>query len=133
MCMMGRTLAMLAAVVLAAGLAPTSVRAESASPAAYDLATRQTDVMSAGEYDGRLKIRIFADGIVTGTFWDTEGRFSPVSGGLDGIRIWLDLGLASPTGERLFTGTFENGKLVAGAQHRSGLRSWTLEGSPASH
>jgi hypothetical protein len=129
--MMGRALAMLPALMLAAALAPATVRAESA-PATYDLNTRQTDVMSAGEYDGRLKIRISADGIISGTFWDTEGRVSGVNGGLDGTKLWIDLGNASPTSQHLFTGTLVDGKLLASAQHDRGLHTWTLEGAPAS-
>ena len=129
--MMGRAHSILTTLAMAAILVPATVQSVMAAPAAYDFMTKQTDVMSAGEYDGRLKIRIGDDGIVTGTFWDTEGHFSGVSGGLDGTKLWIDLGSASPTGRHLFTGTLIDGKLVATAPH--GLHTWTLENIAASH
>jgi hypothetical protein len=131
--MMRRAIAVLPALMLVAALAPTMAGA-GAAPASYDLNTRQTDVMSAGEYDGRLKMRISADGIVSGTFWDTEGHVSSVSGGLDGTKLWIDIGNASPTGRRLFNGTLVDGKLTATAVAATrGLHTWVLEGTPATH
>ena len=129
--MMVRGITALAALLIAVILAPGTARADTAAARYFDLNTRQYDVMSAGEYDGRLRIRISADGIVGGTFMDTQGGLSQVIGGLDGTKIWIDLGHASPTNQHLFNGTLIDGKLVAGAAH--GIHTWTLEGTPAKH
>lgn len=128
--MMIRKIALLPALVLAATLGSSAANAEPEAHT-YDLATKQTDVMSAGEYDGKLKLRVFPNGIVAGTFMDTQGHVSSVTGGLDGTKIWIDLGAASPTSAHLFVGTFADGKLVANAQHSSGLRTWVLNGTPS--
>jgi hypothetical protein len=115
------------AAALIATFAPPAARAE-APPQVYDFETHQTDALSAGEYDGRLRMRVSAGGIVSGSFTNTDGIFSSVSGGVDGTKIWIDIGNASPTGVHLFTGTFRGGKLTASAAR--GLHVWTLEGSP---
>jgi hypothetical protein len=121
----------LAALVLATTLQPIAVRAETATTQNLDLTTRQFDVMSAGEFEGRLRMRITPDGIVAGTFMDSEGGLSSIIGGLDGTKIWIDLGNAAPTSQHLFNGTLIDGKLEAGAAH--GLHTWTLEGTPRTH
>ena len=115
---------------VAALVLPAVARADSAQRA-YDFETRQTDELSAGEYDGRLRMRIGSDGIVSGTFTNTEGQFSSIIGGVTGTKIWIDIGNASPTSEHLFNGTFTGDKLLATAPH--GLHVWTLEGSPRTH
>ena len=125
---MKRIQAALTAITLAAGLTPAIALADTAVPGSYDLATRQTDLIAGGEYDGRLRIRVATDGIVDGTFMDTEGNISSVAGGLDGTKIWIDLRAGSPGTLRIFNGTFADGKLVVTASH--GLHSWKLEGSP---
>ena len=88
--------AILAATLFSSALLPIQATAGSAVPASYDLATRQTDTDAAGEYDGRLRIKVSSDGIVAGTYMDTEGYISTVAGGVDGTKIWLDLRAASP-------------------------------------
>jgi hypothetical protein len=123
-----RAFAALSVLALTAALAPLPTIAAGADAVSYDLATRQFDPLSAGEYDGRLRIRISSDGIVNGTFLTTEGALSNVTGGLNGTKIWLQLGDRTPI-ERTFQGTFVDGKLSATAQGR-GLHSWTLEGTP---
>jgi hypothetical protein len=125
---MKRVQAALTAITLAATLTPAIALADTAVPGSYDLATRQTDIYAAGEYDGRLRIRVSADGIVAGTFMDTEGNISSVAGGLDGTKIWIDLRAGSPGTLRVFNGTFADGKLVATASR--GLHRWQLEGTP---
>ncbi len=128
--MKARALAMLSALALAAALAPLPAPAADAGMS-YDLATRQTDDLSPGEYDGRMRIRVSPDGIVQGTFMTTEGQLSNVTGGLHGTKIWLQIGDRTPF-ERTFSGTLVDGKLTATAMGR-GLHSWTLQGSPAGH
>jgi hypothetical protein len=124
-------IAALSVLALTAAFAPLPTVAAGGDVASYDLATRQFDPLSAGEYDGRLRIRITSDGIVGGTFMTTEGALSNVTGGLNGTKIWLQLGDHTPL-ERTFQGTLVDGKLTATAMGR-GLHSWTLEGTPTNH
>jgi hypothetical protein len=126
-----RAIAALSVLALAAAFAPLPSVAAAGDAVSYDLSTRQFDPLSAGEYDGRLRLRVSADGIVNGTFMTTEGALSNVTGGLNGAKIWLQLGDRTPL-ERTFQGTFIDGKLSATAQGH-GLHSWTLEGTPAGH
>jgi hypothetical protein len=125
--MNARIAAFLTAVALAA--ADVSGPAGAAGQtAAYLLNTRQFDPASAGEYDVRLRLQIAPDGIVSGTFMNTEGRITSVTGSLTGTQIRLDLDAASPDLRRYFTGTFVDGKLDTTARH--GLSRWVLEGRP---
>lgn len=93
------------------------------------LNTRQFDPQSAGEYDGRLRLHVASDGVVSGTFMNTEGGVSDVTGGLTGTKIWLDLAAGSASLRRYFTGTLVDGTLHATARH--GPSTWILEGTPA--
>ena len=128
--MKARALATLSALALAAALVPLPAPAAGAG-VSYDLATQQTDDLSPGEYDGRMRIRISPDGIVQGTYLATDGQLSNVTGGLHGTKIWLQIGDRTPI-ERTFSGTLVDGKLLATAMGR-GLHSWTLQGSPTTH
>jgi len=125
-----RAIAALSVLALTAAFAPLPTIAAGGNVVSYDLTTRQYDPLRAGEYDGRLRIRITPDGIVGGTFMTTEGTLSSVIGGLTGTKIWLQLGESTPL-ERTFQGTLVDGKLTATAMGR-GLHSWTLEGTPTS-
>jgi hypothetical protein len=116
--------------LLTAAFAPLPTLADN-NVVSYDLATRQFDPMSAGEYDGRLRMNITPDGIVNGTFLTDDGELSNVTGGLHGKKIWLQIGDHTAI-ERTFTGTFVDSKLTATAMGR-GLHSWTLEGTPTTH
>jgi hypothetical protein len=127
--MNGRALAALAALTLTVGFVPAAAFADTHGMRSYILDTKQTDAVSAGEYDGRLRINIAPDGIVNGSFMNTEGGISSVVGGLDGTKIWLDLGHASPTPKHWFNGTFVDGKLEMSATE--GRHAWTFEGTPA--
>jgi len=127
-----RALATLSVLVLTAAFAPLAALPASGPAMTYDLSTRQTDPMRGGEYDGRLRLQISSDGIVSGTFLNTEGQSSDVVGGLKGTQIWLQIGPAGMVDHRYFTGTFVNGKLTGYAQAR-GLDTWTLEGKPNPH
>jgi hypothetical protein len=86
----------------------------------------------AGEYDGRLRMEIRPDGIVGGSFINTEGQTSLITGGIQGTKIWLDLGFASAVGHRTYNGTLVDGKLEATAPGR-GFHNWTLEGTHAKY
>lgn len=128
--MKARAIATLSVLALAAAIAPLPGLPAGGNVVSYDLKTREVDSMSAGEFDGRLRMNISPDGIVGGTFMNTEGRTALVTGGLDGTKIWLDLGASSAVGHRTYNGTLVDGKLEATAPGRS-LHTWTLEGTPA--
>jgi hypothetical protein len=123
-----RVRAILAAAALAAAIAPLGARAASGNIASLDLATRQYDPATAGQYEGRLRLRITPDGVVAGSFMNTEGSITTVIGGLTGTKIWIDLAAGSPGLQRLFRGTLTGGKLRATAPH--GIDTWILEGTP---
>ena len=128
--MKARVIATLSVLALAAALAPQPAPAADAG-VSYDLATIQTDDLSPGEYDGRMRIRISPDGIVQGTFLTTDGQLSNVTGGLHGTKVWLQIGDRTPI-ERTFSGTLVDGNLTASAMGR-GLHRWTLRGRPTAH
>jgi hypothetical protein len=62
----------------------------------------------AGEYDGRLALTIYPNGIVQGNYFPSDGGVRNVTGGLTGTSIWLDIGWL---GQLHLTGTFKNGVL----------------------
>ncbi len=66
-----------------------------------------------GEYDGVLRLRVAADGAISGYFRNQDvGTFRNVVGGVSGSRVWLDLGpglAASP-----IEATVKDGKIVGG-------------------
>jgi hypothetical protein len=130
--MKARALATLSVLALAAVIAPLPALPANNDVASYDLSTREFDLMSAGEYDGRLRLRISPDGIVGGKFMNSEGRTSMVTGGLNGTKIWLELGNSSAIGHRTYNGTFVDGKIEATAPGRR-LHDWTLEATPRTH
>jgi hypothetical protein len=116
-------------------LALTAAFAQPALPASgpagsYILNTREWDASSAGEYDGRLRLNIAPDGIVSGNFMTSEGQLAGVSGGLSGTKIWLQIGTG--VRGRIFTGTFVDGKLETTGSG-NGLHVWNFEGKPAPH
>jgi hypothetical protein len=80
----------------------------------------------AGEYDGVMHLTISPDGTVSGWYRSVDvGTIRTVVGGLDGTKLWLDLG-----GRSLFDiqGTYENGKIVASTF--SGDELYTFTATP---
>ncbi len=124
-------LATLSVLALAAAIAPIPTLAADKNAASYDLATRRFDPMAAGEFDGRMRLRVTSDGIVSGTFMNTEGKISHVIGGLTGTKIWLQIGDHRAVRQLTYNGTLIDGKLNVTAPH--GLHTWILEGTPAVH
>jgi hypothetical protein len=105
------TAALLAALALP--LASQAATTTSAPAQHYQLQTRLSDALHAGEYDGQLALTVYPSGIVQGTYRPSDGGFRTVTGGLDGKNIWLEIGMQHPL--RL-TGTFTNGVLATTAQ-----------------
>jgi hypothetical protein len=109
-----RTLA--ATGILASVAFPLSARAAattSADPQHYRLETVITQRYHAGEIDGTLTMTIYPSGIVQGQYRADDGNVRNVTGGLDGERIWLDIG---SNGNFRLSGTFKNGVLETVAQ-----------------
>jgi hypothetical protein len=131
--MKARVIATLSALALAAALAPSPTLATDVSTVSYDLTTRQYDPMTAGEFDGRMRLRVSSDGIVSGTYMDTEGHISGVSGGMTGPKIWLKIGDRAAGGLHIFQGTLINGKLLATMGSHGGLHTWAIEGKSVTH
>lgn len=127
-----RALAAIGLLVTGLPVAPLTAPAATGPVTNYDLTTRETATMRPGEYDGRLRLQITSDGIVSGTFMTTEGELSDVVGGLNGDKIWLQFERGTIPSHRIFSGTFAGGKLSVTAQG-TGLDTWTLRGTPAAH
>jgi hypothetical protein len=126
-----RALATLSVLALTVAIAPLPTLATDSSAVSYDLVTRRFDPMTAGEFDGRMRLRVTRDGIVNGTFMNTSGQIAHIVGGLTGTKIWLQIGDRRATRQLTYNGTFVHGKLNVTAPH--GLHTWTLEGTPAAH
>jgi hypothetical protein len=130
--MKARAIATLSVLALTAALAPLTALPATTPAMSYVLNTRQYDPTTAGEYDGVLRLSISADGIVSGSFMNTEGFISQVTGGMKGEKIWFLIGNGNRIQNHYFNGTLVDGKLVATAPG-NGLHTWTLEGKPANH
>jgi hypothetical protein len=130
--MKARAIATLSVLALTAAFAPLTALPATTPAMSYDLNTREYDPTLAGEYDGRLRLAVYPDGIVSGTYMNTEGQISEVTGGATGEKIWFTIGNGPRIQNHYFTGTLIDGKLLARAPG-NGLRTWTLEGKPAKH
>jgi hypothetical protein len=93
---------------LAFPVASQAATTTAAPPQHYDIQTRLIDRHHAGEYDGRLVLTIYPNGIVQGTYLPSDGGIRDVTGGLTGTNIWLDVG---SLGQLHLSGTFKNGVL----------------------
>lgn len=94
-------------------LGPVAAQAATSTsrpPVNYVMQTRLFDRYSVGEYDGQLSITVYPDGIIQGTYHDDNGALRPVTGGVNGKDVWLDIGWRRPLH---LTGTLQNGVLRA--------------------
>ena len=130
--MKARAIVTLSVLALTAAFAPLTALPAPVPAMSYDLNTRQYDPTGAGEYDGRMRLSISGDGIVWGSFMNTEGQIYNVTGGMQGEKIWFLIGNGPRIQNHYFNGTLVDGKLLATAP-RDGLHTWTLEGKPAKH
>ena len=120
-----------AILALATTLAPLTADAAGGRAVNYDLTTIETGSMKAGEYQGRMRITVQPNGIITGWFTNTQGSISNVIGGLTGNKIWIQLGNAGIVGHDYYQGTFIDGKIEAIAPITTRtLNRWTLEAKP---
>ncbi len=109
--------ALIATLTLAvgAGFAPASAVTHAGPvtlPESITLDTALTpQYYGAGEYDGVLHLTIEPDGAINGWYREADvGRIRTVIGGLDGNKIWLDLGTGNSVD---LNGTFDGGKITA--------------------
>lgn len=102
-------------IAAAAALLFTPLYASAASPVktvnyrtAYHLLHPST---SAGEYTGRLTLRFYADGTVSGSYrGEFQNTLHLVAGGLTGSKLWLSFGAR---GVHQFKGTVgKDGKIT---------------------
>jgi hypothetical protein len=129
-----RALVTLSVLALATAFAPLTVQAASGPAVSYDLMTRETGSMKAGEYQGRLRMTVEPNGVITGSFTNTQGSISSVIGGVDGSKIWIQIGTAGMIGRNFYQGTFVDGKIEATAPNTSHtLNTWSLEATPRTH
>jgi hypothetical protein len=56
-------------------------------------ATKLVPQYGAGAWEGKLTLTTQPDGTISGTYRTADGDFVPVTGGRDGDRVWLDIGL----------------------------------------
>jgi hypothetical protein len=95
-------------------LMPIGAQAASASRQ-YQLNTRIIEQRPAvGEYDGTMQLTVTSDGIVSGFYRPSDGRFVAVTGGVSDSTFWLDIGSMS-SNPLHFTGTFKDGLIKADA------------------
>lgn len=84
-----------AAALLAALALPLAAQAattSSAEPQQLTFQTHMTQAMHAGEYGGTMRVTIYPNGIVSGWFQPSDGGVRSVTGGVDGDKIWFDIG-----------------------------------------
>jgi hypothetical protein len=107
---MFRSLAAVAAITLAAVLPASAATNLPPLPAHITYSTALVPAYyGSGEYAGTLNLDIGKDGALNGYYrFADSGTFQAVTGGLDGDRIWLDLGSAGLH----VTGTLTDGKIV---------------------
>jgi hypothetical protein len=96
---------------LALPLASQAATTTSAQPQHYDMQTRMAERFHPGEYDGRLALTIYPNGIVQGTYLPSDGGVRNVTGGVTGTNIWLEIGSVGGSDQLRLTGTFKNGVL----------------------
>jgi hypothetical protein len=112
---------MLATLVPAAAIVGTP----GSKPVTYSTALTP-DWRGVGAFEGRLTLTISPDGIVSGFYRPADGtRLSDVTGGLDGNRIWLDLGQG---GLSHIDGTYD-GRTINGGIYVSG-QDYTFTATP---
>ena len=132
--MKARALATLSVLALATAFPSLPVQAAPGQAVSYDLMTREIGSMKAGEYQGRMRITVEPNGIITGWFTNTQGSISNVIGGVNGGKIWIQIGNAGMVGRNYYQGTFADGKIEATAPNTSHtLNTWTLEATPRIH
>lgn len=118
--------------VCAAGAFPLAAFAATTTdvaPLHYQMQSHLVERYGAGEYQGRLSLTVYPSGIVQGLYRPDDGGFRTVTGGIDGTKIWLDIGLTRPLH---LTGTFSDGKLDMIASIPS-PDTYTFKAAPISH
>jgi len=113
---MNRTVRLAAAGLAAALMLPSAANAAPANRVLV-LTSRVVQRMHGGEIDGRMRLTLTPDGIISGTYQDEDtGRISDVEGGVErDNKVWLEAGGA--LGGYHFTGTLIGTTIDAVAYH----------------
>jgi hypothetical protein len=123
----------LAAFFLALGLAATPAIPALAAVTYRDaqgvlhlnLNTQLVPPLGAGYYEGTLQLTVSKDGIVQGYYRPNGENFHPVTGGLNGDKIWLDI---SYQGGLHVDGVLKGGRIVGSTF--IGTRLWDFNAAP---
>jgi hypothetical protein len=95
----------------------------------FTFATTLTDVRDnvPGAYEGILNLHISQDGIIQGTYRSLdEGTDRPVTGGLTGTKVWLEIG---DFDSMHIDGTFAGGK-ITGYTQLPGYLQYEFDATP---
>jgi hypothetical protein len=108
----GTILATAVGLLVLAGAPAGAVGTSTSAPQTFNAALVPVNPSAAGQIEGVLRIRITPDGFINGYYRmdDRGGAMRPVVGGLQGERIWLDIG--SGFNAMHVDGTYDNGKIV---------------------
>ena len=124
-----------AAFVLFFGIATSVASAPALALTTSTLITYHTQLTQVfpfdnpGAYLGTLRVAISPDGVASGFYLPLDGTPVPVSGGVSGDRIWLNLG-----SEWQVNGTVREGRIVGTARSQDGttMDRFRFEASPQS-
>ena len=107
-------LSLLLAAALAVFFVPIGAHAATLQKTVqYHTSYHETHPMpSGGAYTGRMTLRFYSDGSITGTYRNEfQAGILPVSGGVDGARIWFSIGIRN---SRHVEGTIGKGGVITG-------------------
>lgn len=114
-------------VTLALALPASAYAADRTSTQQLVLSSRIIARYGSDEFDGRMRLLVTPDGIISGTYEAEDGERSRVTGGVDAAnKLWLEI-----TGLRGYhwVGTLNNGTIDATALRRKD--DWHLVTTPA--
>jgi hypothetical protein len=105
--------------------APAATSSATSEPARFAMQTSYYDTRTPGAFLGRMTLNVYPSGIVNGYYFPDGGLVRNVTGGLDGDKIWLNIGGVDSL--RL-NGTLKDGVLKTTA-FIPGPDTWLFESS----
>ena len=105
--------------------APAATSTTSTEPVRFAMQTSYYDTRTPGAFLGRMTLNVYPSGIVNGYYFPDNGQVRNVTGGLDGDKIWLNIGGVDSL--RL-NGTLKDGVLKTFA-FIPGPDTWVFESS----
>ncbi|HEY4441202.1 MAG TPA: hypothetical protein VGN14_12155 [Candidatus Elarobacter sp.] len=119
--------AALGAAALALPVCSVAATTTNAPPQRFTLDTRMVPKFGAGEYDGTMRLTVYSNGIVSGTYLPSDGGVRQVNGGITGKDIWLEIG---EMGRLRIVGTFRHG-VIDGTVQKPGPDITEFVAAPA--